>query len=141
MRKQREPLSEREAAERGPLGLKNTNSVEYAYQYCHLLKTLYEDAQTSREQFEHALATAEQYKIYEKIPRDQPYGSLENLLRAELDLAFNEDGTLGQLSHQIRQVVRWLWPNTQDLSPVVLWLRGYADELKERQERRTQSTS
>ena len=52
------------------------------------------------------------------------------------DEPFDEEIVLAQLSNEIRTAVGKLWPNDQDLSPVIAKLRNYADYLEKVQGKR-----
>lgn len=74
----------RERAQVGPRILKDPQSVEFAWQTCALLKTLWQHKTLSAEQWERILTEAEEHRIYERIPPEHPYGSLDAMLIAEI---------------------------------------------------------
>jgi hypothetical protein len=83
-------LTERELATIGPRATKDPYSVDFAYQQASWLKTLYKSTQASIHEWEKALAEAEQYHIYDRIPPTKPYGNLETLLKAEIGVGAEE---------------------------------------------------
>jgi hypothetical protein len=54
------------------------------------LKLLYSSKTASEYQFNEALAEAEKFRIYERIPPESPYGSIDNLLKAEIGVTREE---------------------------------------------------
>lgn len=86
----------REDSRIGPRSLKDKNSPEYAWQTLALLRTFFQSKQASIQQFEKVLAEAEADRIFEKIPEDKPYGSMEALLCAELGVDGKEQAKLNK---------------------------------------------
>jgi hypothetical protein len=84
MAKAKAALNEREAARIGPRQLKDPQSVEFAWQTVALLKTYYQSKQVTEGRWRKALAEAEQHRIYERVPPESPYGSLDAMLTAEI---------------------------------------------------------
>jgi hypothetical protein len=80
----------REQAEIGPRALKPPNSVEFAWQTVSWLKDHFRYKSVSDERWQEALDEAERYRIYERVPPEKPYGSLDALLRAEIGLGVVE---------------------------------------------------
>jgi hypothetical protein len=80
----------RELAQIGPRQLKDPASVDYAWQTIALLKRKYQSKEVLIQQWEETLAEAEQHRIYEKVPPESPYGSLEAMLKAELGVGVEE---------------------------------------------------
>lgn len=74
----------RKQAAFGPLALKDPNSVEYAWQMTSRLQRLYQLWKLREQDWREALEQAEQHRIYERIPPEKPYGSLRDLLLAEI---------------------------------------------------------
>jgi hypothetical protein len=58
--------------------------VEFAWQTVNWLKGRFHLPSLSERDWREALAEAEQYRIYTRIPPDKPYGSLDALLKAEI---------------------------------------------------------
>jgi hypothetical protein len=82
------PKTERDAARKGPLALKDPKSVEYAYQMTHRLKTLYQLKQLSIGDWDKVVAEADHHRIYERVPPGYP--SLDALLRVEIGVGKDE---------------------------------------------------
>jgi len=80
----RDEMTPRERAHIGPRTLKDVNSEEYAWQTTAYLKTLYGLKEASVNQWIAALEEAEQHHIYDLIPPEKPYGSMDALLVAEI---------------------------------------------------------
>jgi len=79
-----EDMSPCERAHIGPRTLKDVNSEEYAWQTTAYLKTLYGFKEASLDRWIAALEEAEQHHIYDLIPPEKPYGSMDALLVAEI---------------------------------------------------------
>jgi hypothetical protein len=77
-------LEPRERARIGPRQLKDPASVDYAWQTIALMKTRYQCQQLSIRDWEKVLEEARQYRIFERVPPEAPYGSLDALLRTEI---------------------------------------------------------
>jgi len=77
-------MTPRERAHIGPRTLKDVNSEEYAWQTTAYLKTLYGFKEASLDRWIAALEEAEQHRIYDLIPPEKPYGSMDALLVAEI---------------------------------------------------------
>jgi len=77
-------MTPRERAHIGPRTLKDVNSEEYAWQTTAYLKTLYGLKEASVNQWVEALEEAKQHRIYDLIPPEKPYGSIDALLMAEI---------------------------------------------------------
>jgi hypothetical protein len=89
----------RETSQLGPRALKDPRSVEYAWQTLAYIRTQYELTTVSLSHWEKALAEAEQHTIWDRIPPEKPYGSLEAMLKAELGVSKEE--SLRQKAAQI----------------------------------------
>ena len=76
------PLTERQAALKGPLALKDPKSVAYAYQMTYRLKMLYQLKEASIDDWDKVVSEAEQNRIYERVPPGYP--SLDALLEVEI---------------------------------------------------------
>jgi hypothetical protein len=68
----------------GPRSLKDPSSVDYAWQTVHYLRTLYQSRESSDKKFEEILEQAKAARIWERIPEENPYGSLDSMLVAEI---------------------------------------------------------
>lgn len=68
----------------GPRSLKDPSSPEYAWQTIHYLRTLYQSRESSDKKFEEILEQAKAARIWERIPEENPYGSLDAMLVAEI---------------------------------------------------------
>jgi len=78
------PMTERDMASSGPRALKDPGSVEYAWQTVSHLKLMFQLAELSVKDWEAAVADAQQHKIYDRIPPEKPYDSMDALLTAEI---------------------------------------------------------
>lgn len=64
---------------------------QFAAQTLTLLKSAYHDKHASTERFNERLDLAEQYRIFDRLPTpDQPYGSLDAMLQAEIGASKDE---------------------------------------------------
>lgn len=79
-----EAMTPRERSRIGPRTLKDTTSEEYAWQTTAYLKTMYGIKEASVESWQRAVAEAEEHHIYDQIPPERPYGSMDALLLAEI---------------------------------------------------------
>jgi hypothetical protein len=77
-------LDPRERASIGPRQIKDPSSVDYAWQTIALMRTRYQGKQLFIREWEQVLEEARQYRIFERVPPEAPYGSLDALLRAEI---------------------------------------------------------
>ncbi len=84
LRRRTEDMTPRERSRIGPRTIKDPTSEEYAWQTTAYLKTLYGLKEASVERWEAALAEAEAHRIYDHIPPEHPYGSLDAMLKAEI---------------------------------------------------------
>ncbi len=74
----------RETSQVGPRQLKDKKSPEYAWQTIALMRTYFQSKEVSEKRWEGILEEAERDRIYERVPPEKPYGSLDALLKAEL---------------------------------------------------------
>jgi len=81
---------ERERAGIGPLALKQSGTVEHAYQMLDLLKMMFQSAETSFTRWQETLELAEKHRVFELVPPDKPYGSLQAMVKAELGVTIEE---------------------------------------------------
>jgi len=64
---------------------------QFAAQTLMLLKSAYEAAHVTTERFTERLEMAEQYRIFDRLPTpEQPYGSLDAMLQAEIGASKDE---------------------------------------------------
>jgi hypothetical protein len=80
-------LSEREQAAFGPRTLKQAGSVPWCWQTLNRLVTHYERIEERFLGVEVTLAELRQHQAWNVIPSDQPYGSLDAMLVAEIGLS------------------------------------------------------
>jgi hypothetical protein len=85
-RQEKLPMSAREQADLGPRGLKDTGSEAFAWQTIAWLKQRFHSKTVTDNSWQKALEEAEQYRIYDKVPPEAPYGSLDALLQTELGM-------------------------------------------------------
>lgn len=83
-------LSPRDQASMGPRQLKDPSSAAFAWQTISLLKTRYQSKATSEKNWTQTLEEAEQYRVYERVPEEKPYGSLDAMLLAEIGVTADE---------------------------------------------------
>jgi hypothetical protein len=76
--------NKREISRIGPRLTKDPNSVEFAWQTLALMKSFYESKKVSEDRWLRLVSEADQYRIYDRIPEDKPYGSLDAMLKAEI---------------------------------------------------------
>ena len=81
---------DREAAAIGPRILKDPRSVAYAWQTVSLLKGVYGRREVSLRDWAAALAVAERHEIFNRIPPEKPYGSMDAMLKAEIGVTLEE---------------------------------------------------
>jgi hypothetical protein len=86
--------SPREQASMGPRILKDPASVEFAWQTVSWLKGQFHSLTVSEQHWQNALAEAERYRIYDRVPPEQPYGSLDALLKAEIGVSIEESNRI-----------------------------------------------
>lgn len=82
--------SEREQAGIGPLALKDPRSVEYAWQLTDKIRRYYESKSLSEQRWRETLDEAERNRIFERVPPDKPYGSMDALLQAEIGVGVRQ---------------------------------------------------
>lgn len=83
-------ISEREQAGIGPLALKDPRSVEYAWQLTDKIRRYYESKSLSEQRWRETLDEAERNRIFERVPPDKPYGSMDALLQAEIGVGVKQ---------------------------------------------------
>lgn len=93
-------LTEREAAQAGPLDMKGIGSVEWCYQVAELLKNVWQNRNTTEDRFNAVLEMIKEHQVWKKIPTDGPYGSLDNLLDKEIGV--NEKQALGLIQKRAK---------------------------------------
>jgi hypothetical protein len=79
---------------RYPAGMLRANMVKGSSDWCYstidYAKGLYGSYETSLKQWERVLAELEEAKVYERVPENRPYGSMDALLEAELGVDVNQ---------------------------------------------------
>ena len=70
-------LSEQDMANVGPLELKDPGSPAWCWQTVSLLQNMWGSIDHNVARYAEIWATAEEYRIWEKIPYESPYGSVE----------------------------------------------------------------
>ena len=78
------PLTNRERACYGPRNAKPAGSVEWCWQTIDLLKIRWQRKDFTEKQFEETLTELRQQEVWQVVPPEQPYGSLDALLKAEI---------------------------------------------------------
>ncbi|MDQ3539714.1 MAG: hypothetical protein M3440_03420 [Chloroflexota bacterium] len=81
---------ERERAGIGPLALKQAGTVEHAYQLLDLLKMMFQSSETSFAKWQETLDLTEKHRVFEIVPPEKPYGSLQAMVKAELGVTIEE---------------------------------------------------
>ena len=69
-------LTEQDIVNVGPLELKDLGSPAWCWQTVGLLQNLWGSIDDNVTRYAEVWATAEEYRIWEKIPYEAPYGSL-----------------------------------------------------------------
>jgi len=77
-------MNQRERASIGPLALKQVGTVEHAYQMLEVLKMMFQSKETSVRRWQETLDMVEEHRVYDLVPPEQPYGSIDTLLAAEI---------------------------------------------------------
>jgi hypothetical protein len=77
-------LTDRDRACYGPRNTKPLGSVEWCWQTIDLLKIRWQRKDFTEQQFEETLAELRQQEVWKVVPPEQPYGSLDALLGAEI---------------------------------------------------------
>ena len=70
-------LTEQDMANVGPLELKDPGSPAWCWQTVSLLQNMWRSIDSNVARYREVWATAEEYRIWEKIPYEAPYGSVE----------------------------------------------------------------
>ena len=78
------PLTEREAAYFGHRSSKVPGSVAWCYQTIMLMQTRWQAKTLDETRFQALCEELAQYEAWKVVPPEQPYGSLEALLQAEI---------------------------------------------------------
>jgi hypothetical protein len=91
----------RETSQIGPRTLKDPKSPAFAWQTLALLKTVYGGHRNTLERFEKILAEADQFRIYDRIPEDAPFGSMDAMLRVELGVESVEAAQKAKTAQQL----------------------------------------
>jgi len=76
--------TDRDLACFGPRQSKVPGSIEWCYQTLDMLKSRWERRKMVSKQWLETLCEVTQHKVWERVPPDKPYGSLDALLRGEL---------------------------------------------------------
>lgn len=83
-------MDERTAASIGPRDLKQKGSTEWCWQTVSWLKSMWQSKTITDQRFSEVLEELADYKVFEKIPPDNPYGSLDSLLETEIGVSTTE---------------------------------------------------
>lgn len=83
-------MDERTAASIGPRDLKHKGSTEWCWQTVSWLKSMWQSKTITDQRFSEVLEELATYKVFEKIPPDNPYGSLDSLLESEIGVSTTE---------------------------------------------------
>jgi hypothetical protein len=89
----------------GPLPDSSKGSLKHCWQVVSLLHASWDARAMGEANWERHLGVIQEYRMWEKIPPEQPYGSLDALLRAELKVS--EAAILAEL-HRLRSEARHL---------------------------------
>src|SRR5487761_1690834 len=82
----RKPLADRDRAQAGPRQLKERGSPDWCWQTVYYLKDCMRHVGEEWRQAEQVLEDLVKTRAWEKIPPDEPYGSLSKMLKAEVGL-------------------------------------------------------
>jgi hypothetical protein len=77
-------LTDRDRACAGPRDAKPRGSVAWCWQTLDLLKIRWHRKDFTDQQFEETLAELRQHEVWNVVPPEQPYGSLDTMLEAEI---------------------------------------------------------
>lgn len=91
-------LNQRERSQVGPRDQKRVGSPEWCWQTIDLLKIRWEKMSDDEREFERTLEELKQARAWERVPPDEPYGSLERLIESEIGKPAE------QISAKIREV-------------------------------------
>ena len=75
-------LTEQDIVNVGPLELKDLGSPAWCWQTVGLLQNLWGSIDDNVTRYAEVWATAEEYRIWEKIPYEAPYGSLGSVVKS-----------------------------------------------------------
>lgn len=78
------PPTEREAALAGPIELKRYRSPEWCWQQIYRLKRGWQHLDSERGRFDEVWEEIQAARVWEVVPPEQPYGSLDALLLSEI---------------------------------------------------------
>jgi hypothetical protein len=96
-------LSTRDQSCLGPRQLKVPGSVEWCYQTLEVFKARWARKEMVETQWHEALDELTEYKVWEHVPPDHPYGSLDKMLKAELGVnrrtALTQHNVDAQIGH------------------------------------------
>ena len=106
----RPKLTERELASKAPRALKTPGSVGWCWQTLNYLKGCWESKVDADARWDKALTEVRAYRIWEKVPDDQPYGSEEALVKAE----FRSNGTESERYQVLENRPRQKEPGSTD---------------------------
>jgi hypothetical protein len=83
-------LTERQRAPAGPRDEKRPGSVEWCWQTLDLLKIQWQRKDLTDKEFEETLQELRTQEVWKVVPPEQPYGSLDVLLEAEIGRSESE---------------------------------------------------
>ena len=97
------------ASMEGPRDLKERGSVAWSWQTVSALQHMWQSLHLNYEHYMGILAEAQEHRIWEKIPPDNPYGSENNMLK-QVEVGTANDAhkrmRIQTLAAQTRQVLR-----------------------------------
>ncbi len=79
-----ERTDRRQLAGFGPKALKPFGSIDWCWQTLNVLKIRWEQMVLEQVEFQKLVTELEEARAWEKIPPDNPYGSMEAMLLAEI---------------------------------------------------------
>jgi hypothetical protein len=91
------PLTEKEAALSSPLELKKPGSVDWCWQILFVVKHMWNSKIRSETRWIEILRELEEYHVWDVVPPEKPYGSLDALLKAEIGVAAEESTQIVKL--------------------------------------------
>jgi hypothetical protein len=90
-------ITERDAALTSPIDLKKPGSVEWCWQIIYALKSVWDRKVTNEARWLERLKLLEEYDVWKKVPPENPYGSLDALLKAEIGVGASESKRIVKL--------------------------------------------
>jgi hypothetical protein len=78
-------LTPRERACFGPRQMRVPGSVEWCYQTLEVFKAIRARKEATDRRYREVLDEMEKHRVWEMVPHDRPYGTVEEMFRVECD--------------------------------------------------------